>query len=81
MPRNPMLVGSRSFALKKDAEDACHEILYRYRQGTRIADPGDEQFLLDLLELHPRRGEKFGCGIAYFEVRANPKFPQRDHFI
>jgi hypothetical protein len=40
MPRNPMLVGSRSFALKKDAEDACREILYRYRPGNRITDPG-----------------------------------------
>lgn len=38
MSRVPVLVGSRIFALKKDAEEACRNILYRYRPGDRIAE-------------------------------------------
>lgn len=80
MPRNPVLVGNRSFALKKDAEQACREILYRYDPGHRVSGIADELFLLDLLELHPQRNEKLGCGIAHFEVRVNPKFVRQRSF-
>lgn len=80
MPRIPVLVGSRTFALKKDAEEACREILYRYQPGDRITEPADEQFLLDLLGLHPRRDAKLGCGVAHFEVRSNPKFVRQRSF-
>src|SRR5262249_30112737 len=80
MPRNPVLVGRRSFALKKDAEDACREVLYRYPPGSRVTSPDDEQFLLDLLDLHPQRSEKVGRGVAYFEVRTNPKFARQRSF-
>lgn len=80
MARNPILVGNRSFALKKDAEDACREILYRYEPGSRISEHADEQFLLDLLELHPQRDEKMGCGVEYFEIRVNPKFVRQRSF-
>lgn len=80
MPRNPVLVGHRSFALKKDAEDACRELLYRYPPGSRVTSPDDEQFLLDLLDLHPERSDKVGCGVAYFEVRVNPTFTRQRTF-
>jgi hypothetical protein len=80
MPRDPVLVGNRSFALKKDAEQACRDILYRYEPGHRVAEIADEQFLLDLLELHPQRDEKFGCGVDHFEVRVNPKFVRQRTF-
>jgi hypothetical protein len=80
MSRKPTLVGSRTFALKKDAEEACRTILYRYRPGERVVDPADERFLLDLLELHPERDSKIGCGIASFEVRSNPRFVKQRSF-
>lgn len=80
MPRNPVLVGDRSFALKKDAEQACRDVLYRYDPGHRVTGIADEQFLLDLLELHPERDEKLGCGVAHFEVRVNPKFVRQRSF-
>ena len=75
-----MLVGSRTFLLKKDAEDACREVLYRYAPGDRVTDPADEQFLLDLLELHPQRDDKIGRGIDHFEIRTNPKFVKQRSF-
>jgi hypothetical protein len=80
MPRGPVLVGSRSFALKKDVEQVCREILYRYEPGSRVIESADEQFLLDLLELHPQQNEKFGGGVAHFEVRANPRFVRQRTF-
>ncbi len=80
MARKPMLIGVRTFALKRDAEDACREILYRYHPGDRISEPADEQFLLDLLDLHPQRDSKLGGGVAYFEVRTNPKFVRQKSF-
>jgi hypothetical protein len=78
--RKPTLVGSRTFALKKDAEDACRQILYKYQLGERVASPEDERFLLDLLDLHTDREGKLGSGVDHFEVRSNPKFIKQRSF-
>jgi Protein of unknown function (DUF3223) len=80
MPRKPLLVGSRVFPFKRDAEDACRKILYRSQSGGRVVVPADVQFLLDLLELHPEREIKIGVGIAHFEVRSNPRFGKQRSF-
>jgi hypothetical protein len=80
MSRKPILVGSRAFALKKDAEDACRQILYKYQPDSRVVEAKDEQFLLDLLGLHPDCDGKLGDGIDFFEIRTNPKFVKQRTF-
>lgn len=80
MSRIPIVVGIRPFTQKSEAVEACREILYRYQLGERITRSADEQFLLDLLDLHPMRDDKIGCGIAHFEVRVNPRFVRQRTF-
>lgn len=50
-------------ALKKK----CKEILYKYDIGEIIIDD-DHIFLLELINKHPFKDQKIGCGIEYFYI-------------
>jgi hypothetical protein len=63
-------VGAERFLSKKALRDRCREILYR--PGGEFA-PGDEAFLLALLELHPEARLKIGCGIVGFARGVDPR--------
>lgn len=80
MAAKPVMIGTRFYAKKKDAADACREVLYRYPVGSIVDDPDDEEFLHDLLDLHESAVEKRGAGITYFDVRAN-EFRQPGFYI
>ncbi|WP_338598440.1 DCL family protein [Saccharopolyspora sp. SCSIO 74807] len=77
MARKPIVIGERFFALKKDAEQECRSILYRYRPGDTVSTPEDERLLLDVLNMHPDRDRKVGHGIDHFEVRENPQIQRK----
>lgn len=73
----PIEIGSRSFKTQKSALDHYKQILHRYRDGERVADPSDHADLVSLIEQYDpileEDGEPAkGCGqIGYFERRLN----------
>lgn len=69
----PILIGDLWFPLRGAAQEACQAVLYKYPPGSVVTDPEDEKFLLDLLQLHPNKDTKIGCGVARFEVRPSEK--------
>ncbi|WP_084685318.1 DCL family protein [Nonomuraea coxensis] len=81
MAAKPILIGERFFSTKSDALQECRGILYHYPVGACVQDPTHEQFLVDLLQLHPDAERKVGSGIDHFEVRANPLYPNKVSFF
>lgn len=43
----------------------------KYPPGDTVADADDQEFLFDLLDMHPEAGEKIGQGVGHFDVRRN----------
>lgn len=64
-------IGGRNFKSKKAVADMVRIILESYREGN-VLDADDTLFLLDLLQLHPRKEEKIGCGVAYMKRTVSP---------
>lgn len=64
-------VGGKSFRTKTEIREYVKSILKRYVSG-RILNKNDEEFIISLLENHPSKDEKIGCGIERIEVRFNP---------
>lgn len=64
-----ILIGSLTFPRKADAVNYIREVRLR----SRAAGPGveDDEFLRDLVALHPDATDKVGSGIERFEVRRN----------
>jgi hypothetical protein len=67
-------IGDRVYQKKGDALGATREV--RERVAASLAQGGvvdleDDDFLRDLVALHPDAENKVGCGIARFEVRQN----------
>jgi len=73
----PVEIGSRSFRTQKSALEHYKEILHRYRDGERVADPSDHADLVALIERYDpileEVGEpaKGGGQIGHFERRLN----------
>ena len=53
---------------KKQAKARCHEIVDRTPDSQSVTDE-DFEFLLWLLDRHPRASEKIGYGVASFTVQ------------
>lgn len=68
----PVMIGARRFDRKADAEAAIRQI---FSTVGIISDPAAEEFLLDLLLMHPDASRKIGSGVSHFEVRVNPQKP------
>src|SRR5207247_325445 len=47
------------------------QVREKYAVGASVTDAADQEFLLDLLAMHPESGEKIGEGVDHFEVRKN----------
>ncbi len=62
----PIQIGARRFASKKDALAVCSAIL----NSPSIDDAG-QAFLLDLIDIHPESEIKVGCGVLRFFVAAD----------
>lgn len=65
------LIGLREYPTKTAARSAVQSVLYRYGPGDTITDSDDQEFLADLVQLHPDAEGKIGLGIRNFEVRRN----------
>ena len=64
------LIGDRSFRRKADAEDFIRIVRDRIRDTTIVTEE-DDDFLRDLLALHPDAEAKVGAGVKTFTVRQN----------
>ncbi len=64
-----IVIGARIYSSKKEAQQAIFEVRSRYQSG--IATPEDDEFLRDLVALHPNAEAKVGVGIDRFETRWN----------
>ncbi len=63
----PQTIGSHSFGTQAAAVTFIQEVLYRH-QLLKPINGADHEFLLDLLNKHPRKAEKIGSGVKYFTV-------------
>ncbi|MGD3112810.1 DCL family protein [Streptomyces sp. YGL11-2] len=70
--RKSFNLGGVEYTTKKAAGDACRQILYAYPAGSVVADRKDEEFLRDLLSLHPEYPDKAGPGVDQFTVDRTP---------
>jgi hypothetical protein len=61
----PVVVGGFRFATKTEARRYVADMLDSYSDGECVIGE-DEQFLRDLLDLHPEAMEKIGCGVSHF---------------
>ncbi|MGW4817165.1 DCL family protein [Kitasatospora cineracea] len=66
--RKSFTLGGVEYTTKKAAQEAVRRLLYAYPVGTAITNAKDEEFLRDLLSLHPDYADVAGPGVAYFTV-------------
>lgn len=62
-----MKIGENEFPTKKAALDFYKEILNSYQVGETL-NSADFDNVFGLLEIHPRKKEKIGCGIDHFRI-------------
>lgn len=62
------LIGGITFTSKEALEEHVQAILHGYHSPGRL-DPGDEQFVYDLLQMHPRAEQKIGVGVKEIHIR------------
>jgi len=65
--RKPIEIGGNKFTFKKDALEFYKKILNSYEFG-EILNSSDFDNVFGLIEIHPQKKEKIGCGIEYFRV-------------
>lgn len=63
----PLNIGENKFSSKKDALEFYRIILNSYAKDEKL-NSTDFDNVYALLEIHPRKIEKIGCGIEYFRV-------------
>lgn len=61
-------VGRSTYPTKKAATAFYREMLHSYRVGQSLTQ-GHHDLMLALVELHPGRDEKIGCGVVRFSVK------------
>jgi hypothetical protein len=64
-----IVVGARVYPSKEAAKQAIYEVRGRYSAG--LATPDDDEFLRDLVAIHPDAEAKISVGIDRFETRWN----------
>jgi len=63
--------GNRVFRSKKEIAEVIKGIVGRYAIGD-ILTIDDTQFMIHVLEMHPRSKEKIGCGVARIRCAISP---------
>lgn len=71
MAKRRILIGGRAFPTKKEADAYVRQVRDKYAVGARVTDVDDQEFLLDLLAMHPEAADKLSAGVDCFEVRDN----------
>ncbi len=71
--RKPFVLGDHSFPTKKDAVEYIQGILHGNHD--RQLEPVNETFVRAILDRHPDRDSKIGCGVRSIRVVRNPDFP------
>lgn len=61
-------VGKVRYPTKEAVRERCREIVQRYGIGGIVTSEEDDQFLRDLLELHPEYDVKRDVGISHFRI-------------
>lgn len=69
--RRGIRIGDRLYSSKSKATQACRSVLYAYQPGQTVDEPEHDQFLRELLELHPESEQKIGSGVHSFQVERN----------
>jgi hypothetical protein len=81
MPKRVAIqVGSQAFYSKKEAKEFCRVIVSQYPDYQRLA-PVDDDFLRDLIQLHPQVEEKVGAGISHFSIALDGEWKKTRHFV
>ena len=62
-----LIIGENKFSSKKNALEFYRSILNAYDKNEKL-NSCDFDNVYALLETHPRKNEKIGCGIEYFHV-------------
>jgi uncharacterized protein DUF3223 len=70
MPKKIIIIGERVYPSKTEALAAVREVRDRVRDTGSVSE-ADDEFIRDLLALHPRASENVGVGVDHFEVRDN----------
>ncbi len=65
--RTPIEIGENKFPSKKEALEFYKRILNSYEIGETL-NSTDFDNLFSLLEIHPNKNEKIGCGIDHFRI-------------
>jgi hypothetical protein len=73
-------VGNQVFHSKKEAKEFVRTIVASYPNRQRLSQ-ADENFLRDLIQLHPHVGEKVGAGISHFTIALDPEWKKTRHFV
>jgi Protein of unknown function (DUF3223) len=68
--RKPVLIGRFAFESQTEARAFIREILNVTHWGEPLKKDINE-FVLSLLDRHPRAAEKIGCGVGYFTVNSD----------
>ncbi|MCK5230858.1 MAG: DCL family protein [Desulfobulbaceae bacterium] len=74
MAKHTVLLPSKKFGSKKEAQQFFREMLHHYEDGDEIKDE-DESILFELLQRHPEAKEKIGCGAKGFYRNRSPNHP------
>lgn len=65
--KKPIEIGKNKFNYKKDALEFYKRILNSYEFGEKL-NSTDFENIFGLIEIHPEKEEKIGCGIEYFRI-------------
>lgn len=63
-------IGETEFPSKRAAADAIRAVLYTYKHGQTLT-PEHAAFIASVLDCHPERSQKVGCGVASLQVQNN----------
>lgn len=66
-----ILIGSRLFKSKKEAQKHCQNLLAKFRPGDVVKEAEDIDFLWGAIQRHPDAKAKIGCGVQLFYVEAD----------
>lgn len=64
----PVSLSSKQFPTRGLAAEYIRGMLRKYRPGDRVSD-ADAKDVESLLDRHPDREDKVGCGVDHFEVQ------------
>lgn len=71
----PYRIGPLGFRTQQDIRVHLRHLFDKYAVDAVVDDDNDHEFLIALLERHPERDAKVGCGVHHFSREQNPDWP------